>query len=328
MHASGAAAPTSSVPCQFYRLGTCRYGSRCRFLHDAPAAPATRASPTPGGREHCRFFDAGRCRCGAQCRFAHAAHVAEEIAGEPRVPDRPPALQAPPARPPAEQAPAVPFELFHRIADFLEAGVEGHQYSRFADTVVLAQTCRALRAQLAGRLRRRFLELLREWDVEVYASLVLNFDPRRWERRAMPCSSRSRRPSAGPAPACGPRETHGFRRLRGLPWRSARSRDRPTARARCPRSACPTAARCRASPLRRPSRSGSTCAKGSPATRTALASARCRSAGDTGRPSSCCPSRSRSAAGPTGARAPPGWTPETPESASRSAWKVRSSGSS
>ena len=50
-------------PCRFYRLGTCKNGASCQFLH-----------------ADCKFFAAGNCKNGDDCPFRHSEAMQCEVA--------------------------------------------------------------------------------------------------------------------------------------------------------------------------------------------------------------------------------------------------------
>ena len=50
-------------PCRFYRLGTCKNGASCQFLH-----------------ADCKFFAAGNCKNGDDCPFRHSEEMQCEVA--------------------------------------------------------------------------------------------------------------------------------------------------------------------------------------------------------------------------------------------------------
>ncbi|EZA52065.1 hypothetical protein DMN91_011857 [Ooceraea biroi] len=79
---------TQSVVCRYFKNGTCREGSNCRYRHVQAArndtsvneavTVSTGGSPSgPAGTVTCRFFKQGICKFGAQCRFRHAASNAD-----------------------------------------------------------------------------------------------------------------------------------------------------------------------------------------------------------------------------------------------------------
>ncbi|KAM9830104.1 makorin, ring finger protein, 4 [Syngnathus typhle] len=48
--------------CRHFLIGSCRYGSRCHYLHELPAEPPSQI---------CRFFQKGACWYGERCRYIH-----------------------------------------------------------------------------------------------------------------------------------------------------------------------------------------------------------------------------------------------------------------
>ncbi|XP_077368342.1 makorin, ring finger protein, 4 isoform X2 [Festucalex cinctus] len=46
----------------YFLIGTCRYGSRCRFRHELPPVPPSQI---------CRYFQKGTCWYGEHCRYIH-----------------------------------------------------------------------------------------------------------------------------------------------------------------------------------------------------------------------------------------------------------------
>lgn len=52
--------------CRYFQLGNCRFGDRCRYLHEAGRVVGGRGSVQP-----CRHWQRGRCAFGESCRFSH-----------------------------------------------------------------------------------------------------------------------------------------------------------------------------------------------------------------------------------------------------------------
>jgi len=56
----------AAKPCKYYAMGHCKFGSRCRFLHEDD----DKENRTE--REVCKFYNTPRgCRYGAKCRYLH-----------------------------------------------------------------------------------------------------------------------------------------------------------------------------------------------------------------------------------------------------------------
>eukprot|EP00971_Amphidinium_carterae_P000298 6133-Amphidinium_carterae.1 len=77
----------SDVCVYFSQRGTCIFGDRCRYRHEASASP-TRAQGSGRLRGACPHFLSGNCRLGADCRKRHpgeeeAAEIKAELAAIP-----------------------------------------------------------------------------------------------------------------------------------------------------------------------------------------------------------------------------------------------------
>lgn len=67
-------------PCFKFSLGTCRFGSECKFSHEDGLDPEL---GKPQGYRDCRDFIKGECRRGDSCRFSHS--LGKQTIPEPNV---------------------------------------------------------------------------------------------------------------------------------------------------------------------------------------------------------------------------------------------------
>ncbi len=89
--------PEKRVICRFFRLGKCKQGEGCSFVHPgrehvepAPAEPVrhgTGQMGLKGGSERkviCKFFKQGKCKEGEACSFSHLGQIEHQPAEPPR----------------------------------------------------------------------------------------------------------------------------------------------------------------------------------------------------------------------------------------------------
>ena len=65
--------------CQFYKYGYCKFGDRCRRLHNHTICKADNCTSYQCSFRHpkaCRFFQKyGQCKFGSYCQFGHVQHM-------------------------------------------------------------------------------------------------------------------------------------------------------------------------------------------------------------------------------------------------------------